>query len=98
MYNILCLASMEVKTENTCDIAQFWHLLSELIHEESGDKQYSFNWKAYIVNENGANMCGTKEAHAECVAATKVKICQFYFKNDARAKSSKVGDAYWEDS
>ena len=42
-------------------------------------------------------MYGLKEAYGELVAATKVKTCKFYFKNDARTKLSKVGDAYREE-
>ena len=65
--------------------------------EASSGKQCSFNSKAYFVNDNGANMCVIIEAYGQFITVIEVKTCHFHFKNDARAKVSKDGDAYREE-
>ena len=60
MHHILRLAMMEVKSESTHEIIIFWELFNEILSEIKG-KNYKFNPKSIMVDENGANYCTIRE-------------------------------------
>ena len=49
------LASMEVRTESTKNIAMFWKLFNEALSEATGKPGTIFNPYIIMVDENGAN-------------------------------------------
>ena len=59
---LLRLASMEVRTESTKNIAMFWKLFYEALSEATGKPGTIFNPYIIMVDKNGANFCGVKEA------------------------------------
>ena len=60
MHRILRLAMMEVKRESTHEISIFWELFNEILSEIKG-RNYKFNPKSIMVDENGANYLHYKE-------------------------------------
>ena len=60
MWHILRIATMEVKCESTWKISFFWKLLNEVLTQIM-EREYKFNLKAIMVDENGANYCAVKE-------------------------------------
>ena len=60
MQCILRLATMEVTNESTHEITLFWKLFNEILSEIKG-RDYKFNPKATMIDENGANYCAVKQ-------------------------------------
>ena len=60
MQHILTLALMEVKNESTCEIIVFWELFSEILSDIK-DRDYKFNPRAIMVDENGVNYCAIQK-------------------------------------
>ena len=54
MWHILRLATMEVKNESTHEIIVFWEMFNDILSDIKG-RDYKFNLRAIMVNENGAN-------------------------------------------
>ena len=47
---------MEVKSKSTKEISLFWELFNDILTKIKG-KNYMFNPKSIMVDENGANYC-----------------------------------------
>ena len=60
MWHILRLATMEVKYMSTHEVIVFWELFNE-IPSDIKDRDYKFNLRAILVNENGANYCAIQK-------------------------------------
>ena len=56
MYCIPRFATMEVKNESTCEITVLWELFNEILSDIKG-RDYKFNLRAVMFNENGTNYC-----------------------------------------
>ena len=93
MHHILSLATMEVKSESTKEISLFWELFNEILSEIKG-KNYKFNPKSIMVDENGANYCTIRKVFGLEFATSKVVSCQMHYKNDANRASLKIGNTY----
>ena len=93
MRRILRLAMMEVKSESTKEISLFWQLFNDILTEIKG-KNYKFNPKSIMVDENGANYCAIRKVFGLEFATTKVVSCQMHYKNDVNRASLKIGDTY----
>ena len=59
MWHILRLATMEVKSESTHEITVFSELFNEILSNIKG-RDYKFNPRSIMVDENGANYCAIK--------------------------------------
>ena len=59
MHHTLRLAMMKAKNESTCEISIFWELFNEIISKMKR-RNYKFNPKSIMVDENGANYCAIK--------------------------------------
>ena len=59
MHRILRLAMKEVKSESTCEISIFWELFNEILSEMKR-RNYKFNPKSIMVDENSANYCAIR--------------------------------------
>ena len=55
MREMLRLASMEMRTENTNDISIFFTLFNEVLQKVSGIEGYKFNPQCFMCDEGGAN-------------------------------------------
>ena len=93
MHRILRLATMEVKSKSTKEISLFWELFNEILTKIKG-KNYKFNPKSIMVDENGANYCATRKVFGLEFATSKVVSCQMHYKNDVNRASLKIGDTY----
>ena len=62
---------MEVKNESTHKIGLFWKLFNEILSVIKG-RDYIFNPKAIMVNENGANYCMIKQVFGNLVGYQEV--------------------------
>ena len=56
MWHILRLATMDVKNNSMCKITVFWELFNEILSDING-RDYKFNLRAIMVNENSVNYC-----------------------------------------
>ena len=71
----------------------FWELFNEILTEIKG-KNYKFNPKSIMVDENGANYCTIRKVFGLEFATSKVVSCQMHYKNDVNRASLKIGDIY----
>ena len=53
MKKILHLASIEIWTENMCDITQFFRFFNEIVAKEKKVPGYKFNPRCFICDEGG---------------------------------------------
>ena len=60
MHHILRLATREVKTKLTHEITIFWELFNEILSDNRG-RDYKFNPRAIMVDENGVNYCAIRK-------------------------------------
>ena len=93
MHHILRLATMEVKSESTHEISIFWELFNEILSEIKG-RNYKFNPKSIMVDENDANYCTIRKVFGLEFATFKVVSCQMHYKNDVNRASLKISDSY----
>ena len=54
---VLCLACMDIHTENAKDIAKFFTLYNEILQKETGIEGYHFNPHYFMCDEENANYC-----------------------------------------
>ena len=74
MHHILRLATMKVKHESTHEISIFWELFNEILSEIKG-RNYKFNPKSIMVDENSANYCAIRKVFGLQFATSKVVSC-----------------------
>ena len=60
MWHILRLAPVKVRNESTCEITVFWELFNDILSDIKG-RDYRFNPRAIMVDENGANYCAIQK-------------------------------------
>ena len=70
MHHILRLATMEAKSESTCEISIFWELFIEILSKIKG-RNYKFNPRSIMVDENSANYCAIKKVFGLEFATSK---------------------------
>ena len=51
---------MEVKSKSTHEIIVFWELFNEILSDIKG-RDYKFNLRAIMVDENGVNYCAIQK-------------------------------------
>ena len=71
MWNIIRLATMEVKIELTHEISLFWKLCNEVLSQITY-RDYKFKAKAIMVDEDGANYCAIKQVFVINFVTSKV--------------------------
>ena len=90
MKKILHLASMEIRTENTHDIAQFFRFFNEIVAKEKKVPGYKFNPRCFICDEGGYNYNVISDVYGEDFCNAHVKGCQWHFKNDVIKKLTHI--------
>ena len=91
---ILHLAIMEIWTENTCDIAQFFRFFNEIVAKEKIVPGYKFNPRCFICDEGEYNYNAITEVYGEDFCNVHVKGCHWHFKNDVIKKSTQIPMEY----
>ena len=86
----LHLASMEIHSENTCDIAQFFSFFNEILAKEKKIPGYKFNLRCFICDEGGYNYNTITQVCREDFCNTHIKGCHWHFKNDVVKKSTHI--------
>ena len=93
MCHVLRLATMEAKSESTHEISIFWELFIEILSKIKG-RNYKFNPRSIMVDENGANSYAIRKVFGLEFAATKVVSCQMHYKNDVNRVFLKINNSY----
>ena len=91
MRKILRLASMDICSKNSKDIAMFFHLFNDILEKESGKPGYKFNPCTFMCDEGSANYKVIEMEYGTDFTKERVIICQWHFKNDMTQKSQQVG-------
>ena len=91
MQCILCLASMEIHSENSKDIAQFFSFFNELVAKVSKTGGKMFNLKAFMCDEAGANHKAIRMVYGKEFTKSRVVGCQWHFQNDAARIAKCIG-------
>ena len=98
MRRVIRLASMEVRSEATEDIAIFFKLINEMLQiVGKKEKGYKFNPRYILCDEAGGNIRGIKEALGLEFAVTRVVTCQWHFMNKINERIQKIGEDFQEE-
>ena len=87
---VLCLACVDIHTENAKDIAKLFTLYNEILQKETGKEDYCFNPHYFMCDEGSANYCAIRQVYGEDFTNTRVVGCQWHFKNDVNRHSKDV--------
>lgn len=52
---LVCLAIMEIESENTENLTMFWVVLNEMLQEVTGKPDYKFNPTGFVADEHHVN-------------------------------------------
>ena len=84
----LHLASMDIRTENSKDIATFFHLFNEILQKAIGKPDYKFNPHYFVCDKGGANHNAIKMVYGDNF--TRIVGCQWHFRSDATKKAMRL--------
>ena len=90
MREMLRLASMEMRTENTNDISLFFTLFNEVVEKVSGIEGYKFNPQCFMCDEGGANYRPVRDVYGEEFCRDWVRGCQFHFKQQVQKRKHQI--------
>ena len=90
MREMLRLASMEMRTENTNDISTFFTLFNEVLQKVSGIEGYKFNPWCFMCDERGANYRAVRDVYGEEFCRDRVRGCQFHFKQQVQKRKHQI--------
>ena len=86
---VMCIVTMEAKSEDTWTMTMFFNLLNEMLQKVSGKKKYKFNPWRFYVDEGGANKNAIKKVFGR-KGLNKTVTCQWHFLKCAKAKQKYV--------
>ena len=84
------LASMELRTEASDDIALFFQLFNEILATVKEEPGYKFQPRYFVCDESAANRKAIREVYGETVATNCVKGCKWHFKRDVHSHLGKI--------
>ena len=90
MRKVFRLASMDLRTEHSKDIALFFTLLNEMLQKVRGKPDHKFNPCYFLCDEGGANHKAIKIVYGEDFCKEGVVGCQWHFRSDVNKKSKKL--------
>ena len=90
MREMICLASMEMRTKNSNDIATFFQLFNKILEKVSRIPNYKFNPRCFLCDEGGVNYKAVKIIYGEDFCRDRVRGCQFHFKQQVQKKKHEV--------
>ena len=82
-----------VKNKSTCEITLFWELFNEILSDIKG-RDYKFNPKVIMVDENGANYCVIQKVFGINFVTSKMVSYQMHCMNDINRVSFRIGPNY----
>ena len=95
MKKILHLASMEICSENSQDIVQFFSFFNEIVAKEKKILRYKFNPRCFICDGGGGyNYNAITQVYGQGFCNECIKGCQWHFKNDVIKKSTHIPMEY----
>ena len=83
------LAIREGEAENTENVSLFWALFNEVLKKISGNKSAMFNPTGWCTDMAGASLAGICNVFGNA-AKTRIKSCEFHFKDHRNKKASKL--------
>ena len=89
MREMIRLASMEMQTKNSNDIAIFFQLFNEILEKVSGIRNYKFDPQCFLCDEGGVNYKAVKIIYGEDFCCDRVRGCQFHFKQQVQKRNMK---------
>ena len=90
MREMLRLAGMKMRSENTNDISIFFTLFNEVLEQVSGIKGYKFNLRCFMCDEGGTNYRAVREVYGEEFCRDWVRGCRFTSSSRCRSKNIKL--------
>ena len=87
MRKVIRLASMDLRTENSKDIALFFTLFNEMLQKVTGKPDYKFNPCYFLWDEGGANHNALKIVYGEDFCKERVVGCQWHFRSDTNEQT-----------
>ena len=89
---------MEIRSENSDDVATFFTLFNLVLCEVSGDVTKQFNPCCFVYDESGANYNGIQLVYGNEITNHRVKGCQWHLKNDVKTNDlpSEMRDYFVE--
>ena len=90
MRKSICLATMEMRSENSTDIAIFFNLFNQILQEITGVEGYMFNPRCFLCGEGGANYKAVQLVYGDEFCKSKVRGYQFHFKQSVHRKKFVV--------
>ena len=92
MRKVIRLARMDLRTENSKDIALFFTLFNEMLQKVTGKPDYKFNPCYFLCGEGGAKHKAIKIVYREDFCKERLVGCQWHFRSNADKKSKKLPD------
>ena len=89
MREMVHLASMEKRSENSEDIAIFFWLFNKMLEKVSGIKNYKFNPRCFLCDEAGASYKAIRIVYGDVFCQDRVHGCQFHFKQQIQKKKEQ---------
>ena len=90
MKKILHLASMEIGSENTCNITQFFSFFNEIVAKEKKSLDRNSIQDVLFVMRGGYNYNAITQIYGEDFCNEHVNSCQWQFRNDVIKKSTQI--------
>ena len=82
---------MEIQSERSKDIAQFFQLFNKLVAKVSKTEGKMFNPRTFMCDEGGTNHKAIRIVYSDVFAKTRVVGCQWHFQNDASRVAKRIG-------
>ena len=89
-HSLLRLCNMEMKSESTLNIAQFFELFNEILSQVKGEENYRFNPIKIMSDELAANKAALRQVFGEEFVNAKCISCSWHYKHDMRQHTSKI--------
>ena len=86
MREMIHLALMKMRSENSEDIAIFFRLFNEMLGKASGIPNYKFNPRCFLCDEVGANYKAVRIVNGDDFCKDRVHGCQFHFQQQIQKK------------
>lgn len=90
LLRVMRLASMEIRTENSRDIIQFFETWNKCLAEVKGDPNYKFNPVYFLCDEAGPNFIAIKTVFGKEMSETRAHSCYWHFLRNAKIKCNDV--------
>ena len=88
-HRLIRLASMDVKSESTVNIAKFWELWNKVLSDFSKRKDYKFNPSTFVTDEAGGNFTAIKQVYGEEATEDRVQTCLLHFQQSVLKHEQK---------